>query len=68
LLEAEFGDLFQWFRSNTNANSNCLSKGNYMSHYGRGVMRLDGARGKKQGGLPHVWTWGLFGANVLFWR
>ena len=34
----------------------------------RGVTRLDGARGKKQVRCPHVRTWGLSEANVLFWR
>jgi len=27
-----------------------------------------GARGKKQVWRPHVWTWGLLEANVLYWR
>jgi len=34
----------------------------------RGATRLDGARGKKQVWRPHVWTWGLSEANVLYWR
>jgi len=34
----------------------------------RGVMTLDGARGKKQDGLPHVRNWGLSEVNVLYWR
>ena len=34
----------------------------------RGVTRLDGAQGKKQVWRPHVRTWGLSEANVLFWR
>jgi len=32
------------------------------------VTRLDGARGKKQVWRPHVWTWGLSEANLLYWR
>jgi len=34
----------------------------------RGVTRLDGAWGKKQVWCPHVRTWGLSEANVLFWK
>jgi len=34
----------------------------------RGVTRLDGARGKKQVCRPHIWTWDLSEANVLYWR
>jgi len=34
----------------------------------REVTRLDGAWGKKQVWRPHVWTWGLSEANVLFWK
>jgi len=34
----------------------------------RGVTRIDGARGKKQLWRPHVRTWGLSEANVLYWR
>ena len=34
----------------------------------RGVMWLDGARGKKQVWGLHVRTWGLSEANVLCWR
>jgi len=34
----------------------------------RGVPRLDGARGKKQVWRPHVRTWDLSEANVLYWR
>ena len=34
----------------------------------KGVTRLDGARGKKQVWRPHVWTWALSEANVLYWR
>ena len=34
----------------------------------RGVTRLDGARGKKQVWHPHVRTWGLSKANLLYWR
>jgi len=33
----------------------------------RGVTRLDGARGQKQVWRPHVRTWGLSEANVLYW-
>jgi len=33
-----------------------------------GVTRLDGARVKKQVWCPHVRTWGLSEANVLYWR
>jgi len=35
---------------------------------GRGVTKLDGARGKKQVWRPYVRTWGLSEANVLYWR
>ena len=31
-------------------------------------MRLDGAQGKKQVWCPHIWTWGLLKANLLYWR
>ena len=34
----------------------------------RGVTRLDGARGIKQVWRPHVRTWGLSEANLLYWR
>jgi len=34
----------------------------------RGVTRLDGARGKKQVWHPHVRTWALSEANLLYWR
>ena len=34
----------------------------------RGVPGLDDARGKKQIWCPHVRTWGLAEANVLYWR
>ena len=34
----------------------------------QGVMRLDGSLGKKQVWRPHVRTWGLSEANVLYWR
>ena len=34
----------------------------------RGVTRLDGARGKKKVWCPHVRTWGLSEANVLYWN
>jgi len=34
----------------------------------RGVMRLDGTRCIKQVWCPHVWTWALSEANVLYWR
>jgi len=34
----------------------------------RGVMRLDGAQGKKQVWRPNVRSWGLSEANVLHWR
>jgi len=34
----------------------------------RGVARLDGARGKKQVWRPHIGTWGLAVANILYWR
>ena len=34
----------------------------------RNVTRLDGVRGKKQVWRPHVRTWGLSEANVLYWR
>jgi len=34
----------------------------------RGIKSLDGARGKKQVWRPHVWTWGLSEANVLYWK
>jgi len=34
----------------------------------RGVTRLDGAWVKKQVWRPHVRTWGLSEANVLFWK
>ena len=34
----------------------------------RGVTRSDGALGKKQVWRPHVRTWGLSEANVLYWR
>ena len=38
-------------------------------HPGRtGATRLDGAWGKKQVWCPNVRTWGLLGANVLYWR
>ena len=33
----------------------------------RSVTRLDGARGKEQIWRPHVRTWGLSEANVLYW-
>ena len=39
-----------------------------VSSIGRGVTRLDGARGKKQVWGPHVRTWGLSEANVLHLR
>ena len=35
---------------------------------GRGVTRLNGARGKKQVWRPHIRTWGISEANVLYWR
>ena len=47
---------------------------NKFRHFGktivmcRGVTRLDGAKGKKQVWRPHVRTWGLSEANVLFWK
>jgi len=34
---------------------------------GRGVTRLDGARGKKHVWRPHVRAWGLSQENVLYW-
>jgi len=34
----------------------------------RGVTRLDGARGKKQVWCPHVQTWDLLDANLLYWK
>ena len=34
----------------------------------RGVTRLDGAWGKKQLWLPHIWIWSLMEANWLYWR
>jgi len=34
----------------------------------RGVTRLDGARDEKQLWHPHIRTWALSGANVLYWR
>jgi len=34
----------------------------------RGATRLDGVRGKMQVWRPHVRTWGLSEANVLYWR
>ena len=34
----------------------------------RGETRLDGTRDKKQVWRPHVRTWGLSEANVLYWR
>jgi len=36
--------------------------------WNRSVTRLDGAQGKKQVWHPHVRTWGLSEANVLYWR
>ena len=33
-----------------------------------GVPRLDGAQGKKQVWRPHVQSWSLSEANVLYWR
>jgi len=44
---------------------------NFLSAEGidtRGVTRLDGARGKKQVWRPRGRTWGLWEANVLYWR
>ena len=40
----------------------------YLIVASRDVTRLDGARGKKQLWRPHVRTWGLSEANVLYWR
>jgi len=34
----------------------------------RGVTRLDGAWDKKKVWRPHIRTWGLSEANVLFWK
>ena len=34
----------------------------------RGVTRLDGAWDKKKVWRPHIRTWGLWEANVLFWK
>ena len=33
-----------------------------------GAPRWNGAWGKKQVCRPHVWIYGLFGLNVLYWR
>jgi len=37
-------------------------------HVARGVSRLGGARGKKKNWRPHVRTWTLSEANLLYWR
>ena len=36
--------------------------------WNRGVTRFDGARGKKLVWCPHIRTWGISEANVLYWR
>ena len=40
----------------------------YFAPHARDVTRVDGARVNKQVSRPHVWTWGLYEANVLYWR
>ena len=39
-----------------------------VKHRIRAVTRFDGARGKKQVWRPHVRTWDLSEANILYWR
>ena len=40
----------------------------YFAPHARDVTRLDGARDNKQVWCPHVRTWGLSEAIVLYWR
>jgi len=84
VLRYQVSSIFSWLNKDINSlNCSCryfaasyqparswvfllLSRGYHVTS--RGVTRLDGARGEKQVRRPHVRTWGLSEANVLYWR
>ena len=84
VLRYQVSSIFSWLNKDINSlNCSCryfaasyqparswvfllLSRGYHVTS--RGVTRLDGARGEKQVRRPHVRTWGLSEAIVLYWR